>query len=415
MTRPTAPARPGRFSLAEHRRGRAGRARRNTWRGVGTSGIAALVVAVVALAAQPQAHAYSQWQLSSGSVRCSQCHFAPAGGGLLTQFGRDAMGDDLSTFGGNGRFLHGAAPLPAWLAVGGDLRGAYVAQAVQDPAGAQQAVFPMQADLLARISVGDFSLNGTGGLRGQSRSNVDLVPDQNFQPLSTSRLISREHYLMWRPATLGPYARAGRFYAPFGLRLAEHILYVRRDLGFNQLEESYNLSFGQVQESGELHITAFFPDVVRHIGGRTSGLVVYAEHRLGDDAAVLGAQAKIEIGDGVTRAIGGLVAKGFAPALKTLFFAETDGVRLMTAVGDSNQFVGAAGASLFPWKGTMLTLIGERRQTDLRVRDTATNAATALINWLPYAHVEIQVMGRLQFPAGGDVASTFLAQLHYTL
>jgi hypothetical protein len=32
---------------------------------------------------------------------------------------------------------------------------------------------------------------------------------------------------------------------------------------------------------------------------------------------------------------------------------------------------------------------------------------------LPYPHVEAQVMGRLQFPAGGEIAKTLFAQLHY--
>ena len=36
------------------------------------------------------------------------------------------------------------------------------------------------------------------------------------------RFISREHYLMYRPEAMGIYARVGRFFAPFGLRLAEH-------------------------------------------------------------------------------------------------------------------------------------------------------------------------------------------------
>ena len=377
--------------------------------------VSALLWVLLAAAGSTRAHAYPQWQLSSGSVRCTQCHFAPAGGGLVTGYGRDALGDELSTFGGNGGLLHGAARLPGWLSLGADLRGAYVAEAVQDPAGTKQAIFPMQADLLARVAFADFSFYGTAGLRGQVRSNVDLVPDQNYQPISTSRLISREHYFMWRPAALGPYVRVGRFYAPFGLRLAEHIFYVRRDLGFDQLQESYNLAFGQVQESAEVHITVFFPDVLRHIGGRTSGFVLYTERRAFEDTTAFGVQTKLEIGDGASRAIGGLVGKTFAARWKTLFFAEMDLVRLMTAGEDSSQFVGAGGAALFPLKGLMLTLIGERRQTDLRVRDTATNAAAALVNWFPVAHVELQLMGRLQFPAGGDVASTLFAQVHYIL
>jgi hypothetical protein len=370
---------------------------------------------LLALFGTRQAQAYPQWQLSSGSVRCTQCHFAPGGGGLVTQYGRDAIGDEESTFGGNGSLFYGAGHLPSWLAFGGDLRGAYVAQAVQDPSGTSQAVFPMQADLEARIAVYDFSIYATGGVRGQVRSNLDLVPDQNYQPISTSRLISREHYVMWRPAALGPYARVGRFYAPFGLRLAEHIFYVRRDLGFNQLEESYNLSLGTIGESGEVHVTAYAPDELRHIGGRAWGVAVYAEHRVLDDTGVIGAQGKIELDGGASRAVGGLLGKSFVSGLKTLFLAEADVVRLMTAGGDSTQFVGAAGAAVFPVKGVMLTLLAERRQTDLRVRDTATDAGTLLVNWFPYAHFELQVMGRVQLPSGGSAAKTLFAQLHYIL
>ena len=360
--------------------------------------------------------AYPQWQLSTGAVRCTECHFSPGGGGLITEYGRDAMSGEQATFGGNGALLHGLARPPSWLAIGADLRGAYVAQAVQDPGGTKQAVFPMQADLEARAVLSDFSLYGTVGERVQVRPNDSLVPEQNYQPISTSRLISREHYLMWRPAAVGPYARVGRFYAPFGLRLAEHVLYIRRDLGLNQLEESYNLSVGLVGDTSEVHVTAFAPDFVRHIGGHTSGLAVYAERRIFDDAALVGGQGKLELGeDSTRRAILGLLGKRFVSSWKTLFFAEANGVRLMTDGGDSNQFVGLAGGSVFPVRGLMLTALVERRQTDLRVRDTGTDGAALLVNWFPYAHVELEAMGRLQSPSGEDTAKTLLVQLHYIL
>ena len=35
------------------------------------------------------AHAYPQFQLSTGAQRCNECHFAPAGGGLLNAYGRE--------------------------------------------------------------------------------------------------------------------------------------------------------------------------------------------------------------------------------------------------------------------------------------------------------------------------------------
>ena len=371
--------------------------------------------ALVATAFPGSASAYPQWQLATGVARCTQCHFAPGGGGLVSNFGRDYIGDEQTTFGGDGALLHGAAHPPPWLALGGDLRGAYVAQDVQDPNGTVQAVFPMQAEAQARATVSDFSFYASLGLRARVSRPDDLVPDQNYQPISTSRLVSREHYVMWRPNALGPYVRAGRCFAPFGLRLAEHVLYVRRDLGFNQLEEPYSLSAGIVNELWEFHATAFAPDFVRHMGGRTSGLAAYVERRVRDDSGVVGAQAKLDSGDGTTRLIGGVLGKAFIAGWRTMLFAEADGVYLTTSGGDSTQFVGLAGVTGYPAKSVFLTILGERRQTDLRVSDTATNGGAFLVNWFPYAHVELEMMARLQAPSGGDTAKTLLLQLHYIL
>ncbi len=226
----------------------------------------ALVAGAICAEGVRPAHAYPQWQFAGGAVRCNQCHFSPAGGGLLTGYGRAAVGDDLSTFAGDGSFLHGAVDLPGWIALGGELRGAYLAKDVQDPNGATQAVFPMQADLQVRLSRGDFSVSATGGLRARVRDEREIVPFENYQPISTSRFVSREHYVAWQPAAQGPYARVGRFYAPYGLRLAEHITYIRRDLGFNMLRETYNASGGYLSDEWELHVTLFAPDVWRDFG-----------------------------------------------------------------------------------------------------------------------------------------------------
>jgi hypothetical protein len=380
-------------------------------------GIAAAAT-VAGLWAAP-AQAYPQWQLSSGVGRCNQCHLAPAGGGPLTSYGRDAVGEDLSTFNGNGAFLHGALALPSRIVVGGDLRGALLAKDVQDPAGAKLAAFPMQADLDVWVTLwAGLSVYLNGGFRGQVRSPDSVVPAQNFQPIDESRYITREHYVSWQRERLGPYVRAGRFYAPFGLRLSEHITYIRRDLGFNLLEESYNLSGGFVQNAWELHVTAFGADVLRHIGSHETGGAAYYERRFLDDTLAVAVQSKVAWGLGSNRVIGGGVAKYYLAPLRTLFLAEGDLVR-RTFDGDQvaarYQFVGAAGFALLPLRGLMATFLAERNQGDLKVRDTAVNALTSLFSWFPYAHFELQVVGQLQFPAAGQTAKTVLTQLHYFL
>lgn len=377
---------------------------------------AALALAAY-LATASESHAYPQWQFTTGSVRCNQCHFAPAGGGLLRGYGRDAIGEELSTKEGNGAFLHGAVDLPAWLALGADIRGAFVAHNAQDPNGTKLAVFPMQFDLQARAALPfGLSVQATGGIRGRVRRDSGEVPTQNYQPLPASWLISREHFVMWQPAAVGPYARLGRFFAPYGLRMAEHILYVRRDLGFNQLMESYGLSGGAIYDEWELHVTAFVPDVVRRIGSDEGGVSALFEKRMFQQQGSIGLQTKYGNGPGIARTMAGVVAKMNLPSLKTLLMAEANFVHQeLSVVGGSNQFVGAAGFSVLPARGLILTLLGERNHQDLQVKGTAWNAGTFLLGWFPYPHFELAAMGRVQVPSGQDTTQTLLLQVHYFL
>lgn len=361
------------------------------------------------------AQAYPQWQFSAGVTRCDSCHYAPAGGGLLTSYGRDESADTLSTFTGDGAFLYGSIKTPSWLAIGGDLRGAFVSQDIGDPSGTSTAFFPMQADLEARLYLGlNFSVYGVGGLRGQVRQNSDLVPEQNYQPISDSRFISREHWLQWKYQ--GWYVRGGRFYAPFGLRLAEHVTYIRRDLGFDLLEESYNISGGFIGQQWELHLTAFAPDFVRHMGSEESGGVAYFERRLPNEQGAVAVQGRFASGPGISRLTGGVVGKYYVEAVKTLFMVEADVVHLMpNGTSTSNQFVGLAGISVLPARGMIITALGERNQEDVRVSNTSWDALTGILGWFPAPHSELQLMGRLQRAEGEAAAKTVLLQIHYYL
>src|SRR5579871_4460969 len=111
-------------------------------------GITALFAAFAFLATR-QAAAYPQFQFSSGTNRCSQCHYSPSGGGLLTSWGRDESADTIS-LGGDGAFLHGLVSPPSWLGIGGDFRFAFLTNDVGSPAGPENAAFPMQADIYLR-------------------------------------------------------------------------------------------------------------------------------------------------------------------------------------------------------------------------------------------------------------------------
>ena len=69
-----------------------------------------------------------------------------------------------------------------------------------------------------------------------------------FSTVSDHLNISNEHYLMWKSGGTGPYVRAGRFFAPYGLRFAEHIFWVQRYTGYDIYNETYNLSGGFIED-----------------------------------------------------------------------------------------------------------------------------------------------------------------------
>jgi hypothetical protein len=378
--------------------------------------IFATLAGLLFLAAAPTtAQAYPQWQFSSGATRCSQCHFSPAGGGLITGYGRDAVGDDLSTWQGDGAFAHGVS-LPKWMALGADLRGAFLAQDVGNPDGRTTALFPMQADVQARAAFLDaFSVCASLGYRGQARTSDTPLGSDNFKAEATSRVVSREHYLMWRPNAQGAYVRAGRFFAPYGLRLAEHTTYVRRDLGTNLLGETYGISGGAVADDWELHVTAFVPDPIQAFGGREKGGAALYEHRWASMLA-LGLSARAGLADDHKRYSAGGFGKIYVAPARTLVMAEADLVDWHPdGAASVRQLVGYGGLTVFPVKGLWLGAFAEISQGDIAVKGTVTSALDGQINWFPYPHFEIVILGRLQSPSGQTTAKTLLAQLHYNL
>lgn len=371
------------------------------------------------LAARPAA-AYPQFQFSSGTQRCNQCHYSPAGSGLITSWGRDEAGDTIS-YGGNGGFLHGLVNPPSWLALGGDFRLAGIRNDVGGAYSPEYAWFPMQSDLYGRVAFGDtgVSLYVAGGARGTVRPGETSVIGH------VQSLISRDHYLMWKPSATGAYVRLGRFYAPYGLRLVEHITYIRRYTGFNLYEETYNLSGGYLDEDWEVHATAFtpppssLPTPLQSVGMRGSGGVVYGEKRLATMAAV-GLQSRVAINKDQRVIQGGALGKLWVDGAHMLAMGELDVIRHDVVGGLAfTQMVGYLGLTFFPTKGFMGGLAFERYQEDIRLSTVGRNAVDLEFNLFPWAHIEVVLLGRYQITgagsADGSAASLGMLQLHYYL
>jgi hypothetical protein len=371
------------------------------------------------LTASSHAQAYPYFQLTSGSSQCSQCHVGPAGGGLLTAWGQEEFGDTIAN-GGDGRFLHGAITTPAWLQLGGNVRIAALANDVGGSGGVETAAFPMQLDLTMKLERGAWSAVGTVGARGRVRSgapDTESAPGSEVEATSlASYLISREHYVMWRPSDQGLYLRAGRFAAPHGLRIADHTVYVRRYLGFNLLEETYNLGGGWSGDDSELHATLFAYDPLQGAARKDFGAAVMFEKQA-TQTLIAGASARVSISSQVRRLQAGAHGKLWREGAKVLLQGQLDVVREMfeDSDGDRWQLAAYAGPVLLPARGIYAGLGYQMFAQDVQVRSVTRHAADAWISYFPRAHFEVMAMARAQWIGPAERAYLGLLQLHYAL
>ena len=373
--------------------------------------ILAAAAALALLADAGDAAAYPQFQFSTGAARCGDCHFSPAGGGLINDYGRSEAGDTISRS-GDGSFLHGAWTPPEALQLGADYRGAVIARTEGDQT--KLLGFPMQADLYVRAAVGGFSLNVIAGMRGAARAP---------RPAFVDRLISREHYVMYQKDQASTYVRAGRFFPIYGLRLVDHTAYVRRFMGFYTFEESYAVEAGTY--AGDWALDASLdtpvPTVLRGAGAQAFGATFHAERSLRDETASLAIQGRVAASEDDARYTLGTVGKMWLESKRLLLMGQLD-LQLQTIDAGAEdvgrgQLAGYLGATWFwkPW--FLLGGAAERWDPDLAVRDDERDALDLSVNVFPYAHVEVQLLGKLEAQGNdwGDADALGMLMLHYYL
>lgn len=364
-----------------------------------------LLVLALLVAGATTAHAYPQFQLALGTDRCTACHYSPAGGGLINDYGRDEAGGTISR-GGDGRFLHGLWAPPSWLQLGADLRGATAFK--RDRGSLEWLAFPMQVDGYIRAGGESLSVNVTVGLRGQAREPRNRMIE---------RLVSREHYVMYERD--GHYARAGRFFPVFGVRTQDHTAYVRRFMGFHTLEEPYGIAAGTFGDAWEGHVSLFTKQLIPFQGARAraTGAIAYYERRFADDTAALAGQARFADTDSDALVTAGVVGKRWFADAGVMLLTELDLQRQSfdEAGATRYQLAGHLAASKFVVPGVMVGGGVHHWQPDLRLR-TARDAFQLDVQYFPRAHFELHLLTRISGAAEFDDPS-FLAflQLHYYL
>jgi hypothetical protein len=352
------------------------------------------------------AQAYPQYQMSRDQT-CTACHISPAGGGLLKENGL-AVAESTSQWGTAPEFFYNKIPTPSWLTLGGDLRGAmgYVQTPEKLLAG-----FPMQIEAYGNAALGSgFSLYVDLGARSSE-----------YGKESTTHAWSREHYLMWQQKpgeTTGLFVRAGRFMPVFGLRIAEHPVYVRKWGGTPLYAETYGAAVEYIAPKFELHATGFIKDPVIDTPEHSDGGALLGEYRVTERFSV-GAEVMYTKSDDDTKIRSGALAKLYLPSAETLLMFEGQFLyQKIDPVGAPNQIIGYLAASKFIGSAYMVDIGLNYFNENIRITELDREAADLNIHWFATSHIELIFTGRyetLAFGSGGPSAGYALGQLHYRL
>ena len=362
-----------------------------------------IVVGVLALASG-RAEAYPQFQMSFDQT-CSGCHISPAGGGLLTENGMNTA-ETISAWGTNPEFLNGAFDMPAWLALGGDVRAMWgYLQAPQR----YLLGFPMQADLYAAVKQKKITGVVTVGLRPAQDGNEALT-----------RVWSREHYVMWQSeegAAEGIFLRAGHFMPVFGLRLVEHPAYTRRYGGTPLYSETYGVSASLVKARLELHASGFVKNPIIDPVRQGSGGALYGELRV-DEKTSIGAGGMIEVSDFDHKYRGTLTAKRYLEGKNLLLQGELQFVNPHVGDYGYKQLVGNLMLTYFGPKGIVVDVAFNHFDGNLRIADLDRDAFDLNVHFFATSHIELMLVSRLELMAlgsGGPTGAYAFLQAHYRL
>lgn len=368
------------------------------------------VVAIAVLLIAARADAYPQFQFGLGSDRCTACHWSPAGGGLLNDLGRDEA-SSLALLGGDGRFLHGLATPPDWLAVGGDFRFASGVKQLHDQ-DRELLAFPMQADLYGRATVGPISMNLTVGLNGAARGRTAGLGLLSY-------VGSRQHYLEYRNEAQTLTVRGGRFFPVFGSRTQDHTAYSRRYLDQGVLQEPYAVEVGVSRGDWDVFVAGFIGNPIAYTGTGpfASGGTAYVERVFDVSSLALNARYAQTAED--YRITAGAVGKHWLATPGILLLGELAvGRQSFAGPGDARaQLLAYAQATKFVMPGFMFGATIQRWSPDLFLSAASRNAFQLDAQMFPYAHFELHLLLRAEATGGDTTTPNLLGllQLHYFL
>lgn len=223
--------------------------------------------------------------VAHGYTHCTACHTNVAGGGTLSEYGRNLSRELLSQKTLNGKpaaegdekFLWGAVELPKWLMLSGDLR---TMQLMSESSVASRARFMiMQVDL-------DADLYPTPWLHsfvsvGRIEPRVDQPEAKDFVSIPRAGF---DFALTPEVASDRWNLRLGRFLPTFGIAFAEHTLATRTKLDFGPGQERYGGELSILSEHSSVAFTFITLQANGNQNKAERGGIIQYSHSLGEKA-----------------------------------------------------------------------------------------------------------------------------------
>jgi hypothetical protein len=364
-------------------------------------------LAVLGLAAVASHAAAEPIFLSRQYTRCTNCHYSPTGGGLLTPYGRSLSREELSTFGASHGaaspsreqdFLFGALGKGLGpVSVGIELMPAHLS--VDAPGYSSSRDFLMNAALTAALQYRKWTFYGQVGRQPRG---------------DETRVTSFEHWVLYQ-SDKGVGVRVGRFLPAYGVHLADHTATTRATLGFDNEDQIYGAELSYKSDRQLVQVAAG--------PGRAESLV--SDQEQGSFTATGRWQFDLRprtvlVASGVFRDATDLeprsgatgLALGYAPGSRVTLWTEAD-VRFREGSAGEPSYSLLALAACEVFRGVWLEL-SPQLLTQFGDASLGVFRINVGLNLLPRTHWNVVVsFYNDRDRASGISAQTFLAQLHF--
>ncbi len=326
-------------------------------------------------------------------LACAQCHVNPTGGGA-----RNALGNAIAQTQLAARALPESAPawngsVNQWFAAGADLRAAASWQHL-DGSDARSNLELEQLRAYLAISV--------------VPERLLFYVDEQLAPDSA---MNREAWVLYRASAAHWYAKAGRMYLPFGLRLQDQQAYTRQLSGINMdtPDNAFELGWQQGRWEAQFALS----------GGLAGGSSASSGLQYG--LQLTRVASRWRIGAGVDRN-DNAAARSRSAALfagvrtgPLAWLAEADLVQATRSNASDAQF--AAALLECNWRmatGLNLKLTTEWLDPDRHRPDDLQQRHSVVLEYTPLPYVQLRAGARNTSAAQNSVAATRLAfvELH---